>query len=231
MSEFTITKRQPALAAQVYGLLRQMLGSQVFAPGDRLVEEDISRRLSVSRTPVREALFRLEQMGLVEQRDGGFHVPTLTLQDVQEIFQIRRLLEPQAVAAIANALTDAEMPAQRAARDRMRAAITPEDAASANIAFRAQWLALIPNRRMQDVLAMFDDQVVLVRRATLISPAARAAATAGVCALVDAFEARDPVAAQRIMVNFIDAALASFEQVVTGSCPISGITPQTERAP
>lgn len=230
MTETFAIKRQPALAVQVYDQLRQMLGAQVFEPGARLVEEDISRRLSVSRTPVREALFRLEQMGLVEQGDGGFRVPRLTLQDVHEIFQMRRLLEPQAVADIALALTEADMPAQRAGRDRMLAATTEEEAAAANIAFRALWLSHIPNRRMQDVLARFDGQVVLVRRATLRSAAARALATAGVCALVDAFEARDPVTARRVMEDFIDAALASFEEVVTVAA-LGNLPLQTESKP
>jgi DNA-binding GntR family transcriptional regulator len=57
--------RAPPLAAQVTDSLRAMLAAPVFDPGTRLVEEDLARRLSVSRTPVREALFRLAQMGLV----------------------------------------------------------------------------------------------------------------------------------------------------------------------
>lgn len=212
--DFTI-RRAPSLSVRVAEGLRKMLAQQVFEPGDRLVEEDLARRLSVSRTPVREALFRLEQAGLVEQRDGGFHVPRLSPRDVQEIFQLRRLLEPQAVADIALSATADDLAAFREGRDRLLAAQTIEDSAAANIAFRALWLARIPNRRMQDVLARFDDQVVMVRRATLSEPEARAAARAGVRALVAAFEARDALAARRVMEDFIDAALAWFERAVT----------------
>jgi DNA-binding GntR family transcriptional regulator len=208
-------RRQPPLAALVGERLRQMLASHVFEPGDRLTEEDLARRLAVSRTPIREALFRLQQSGLVEQRDSGFFVPKLTLVDVQEIFQIRRLLEPQAVAEIARTTQEADLAAYRAGRDRLLAATTEEEATDANIAFRALWVSRIPNRRMQGVLARFDDQVVLVRRATLREPAAREAATRGVCALVETFERRDADAARKAMERFVDAALSWFERAVT----------------
>ena len=214
MTDFAI-RRAPPLSATVSDRVRQMLAAQVFEPGDRLVEEDLARRLSVSRTPVREALFRLEQAGLVEQRDGGFHVPRLSLRDVQEIFQIRRLLEPQAVADIALSATAEDLEAYRAGRDRVLAAATVDEAAAANIAFRGLWVSRIPNRRMQDVIARFDDQVVLVRRATLSEPAAREAARKGVRSLVAAFETANAPAARRVMEGFIDAALSWFERAVT----------------
>lgn len=212
-SDFSI-RRQPPLSAQVYDQLRVMMQSNVFQPGDRMVEEDLARRLSVSRTPVREALFRLSLNGLVEQQEGRFVVPTLTLRDIEEIFQIRRLLEPQAVADIARDLSDADLAQYVAGRDRMLAAKGQDAAAAANIAFRALWVSRIPNRRMQEMLARFDDQVVLVRRATLVDPAARATAAKGVDDLVAAFAARDPDAARKVMEDFIDAAFQWFERVV-----------------
>lgn len=212
-SDFRI-RRQPPLSAQVYDRIRSMMQDGVFQPGDRMVEEDLARRLSVSRTPVREAFFRLALNGLVEQQDGRFVVPVLTLRDIHEIFQIRRLLEPQAVADIAAAMTGADLIRYEAARDTMLAADGQQAAAAANIAFRALWLSHIPNRRLQETLAKFDDQVVLVRGATLRDPQARAVAADGVCDLVAAFAARDPEAARAVMERFIDDALAWFERVV-----------------
>lgn len=226
-SDFSI-RRQPPLSMQVYDRLRVMMQSNVFQPGDRMVEEDLARRLSVSRTPVREALFRLSLNGLVEQQDGRFVVPTLTLRDIQDIFQIRRLLEPQAVADIARTASDAELAQYIAARDRMLAAESQDAAAAANIAFRALWVSHIPNRRMQEVLAKFDDQVVLVRRATLVDPAARATAAKGVDDLVAAFAARDPDGARKVMEDFIDAAFEWFERVVSDPAdPADGAEPQS----
>ena len=213
-SDFRI-RRQPPLAAQVFETLRSMMQAHVFEPGQRMVEEDLARRLAVSRTPVREALFRLEQNGMLEQRDGGFHVPRLTLRDVEEIFQIRRLLEPQGVADVAAATTESDLAAYIAGRDRVQEAETEQAAVKANIAFRRLWLARIPNQRMQDVLMRFDDQVVLVRHATLRSAQSRADAARGVTRLVEAFAARDPAAARARMEAFIDLAFAHFRSAVS----------------
>lgn len=212
-------RRAPPLAQQVTESLRAMLAAPVFEPGARLVEEDLARRLSVSRTPVREALFRLAQMGLVEQRDGGFHVPQLGLRDIHEIFQIRRLLEPQAVADIAATCPPEDLPDYHAARDRVISAATQDEATAANIAFRGLWLSRIRNRRLHEVLTRFDDQVILVRRATLRTAPARATAAAGVIALVEAFASHDADAARKIMEDFIDAALNWFEIAVTDAQP------------
>lgn len=226
-SDFRI-RRQPPLAAQVFETLRTMMQAHVFEPGERMVEEDLARRLAVSRTPVREALFRLEQNGMLEQRDGGFHVPRLTLQDVEEIFQIRRLLEPQGVADVAAATTDGDLAAYIAGRDRVLAADTEQAAVKANIAFRGLWLARVPNQRMQDVLMRFDDQVVLVRHATLRSAQSRLDAARGVSRLVDTFAARDPVAARRVMEAFIDSAFAHFHRAVTDPAPVQPSIPSEE---
>ncbi len=223
-------RRQPPLAAQVYDTLRTMMQAHVFEPGERMVEEDLARRLAVSRTPVREALFRLEQNGMLEQRDGGFHVPRLTLRDVEEIFQLRRLLEPQGVADVAVATTDGDLAAYIAGRDAVLAAATEQAAVKANIAFRALWLGRIPNRRIQDVLTRFDDQVILVRHATLRSAQSRADAAQGVSRLVEAFAARDPAAARRIMETFIDTAFAHYHQAVTAS-DAARATAQPEETP
>lgn len=210
-------QRQPPLASQVFDALRAMMQAQEFEPGERMVEEDLVRRLQVSRTPVREALFRLEQNGLVEQRDGGFRIPRLTRRDVREIFQIRRLLEPQAVAGIVPGMTEQDLARYVAARDRALLAETAEASAAANLAFRSIWLAAIDNRRMHDLLLRYDDQVVLVRHATLHSPEARATAAHGMSDLVAAFAARDPQAARLCMERFIDAALDRYETALPDS--------------
>ncbi|MFN3938857.1 MAG: GntR family transcriptional regulator [Gemmobacter sp.] len=211
--QFQIRRRQP-LAAQVHDTLRRMIRAQVFEPGERMVEEDLARRLAVSRTPVREALFRLQASGLVEQVDGRFVVLRLALRDIQEIFEIRRLLEPAAVAAVATATTPETLAAFEAARDRVLEAATVDAATEANVAFRSLWIGRITNRRLQETLARFDDQVVLVRRATLVEPGARQVARDGIARLVEAFAARDAAAAHRVMEQFVDDALAWFEHAV-----------------
>ena len=216
--------RQPPLAEQVFRSMRGMIMSQAFQPGERIVEEEVARQHAVSRTPVREALFRLHAAGLIEQANGQFVIPTLSLGDVREIFEIRRMLEPGAVAAILPGLSAEDLQAFAVARDRVIDAASVAAAVEANVAFRALWLSRIDNKRLREVLVRFDDQVSFVRRATLVDPAAREIALAGVCRLTDAFLQRDADAARRRMEAFIDAALAAFEKAV-------GTTEQADKRP
>ena len=78
-------------------LRREILGG-AFAPGDRLVEEQITRRFRISRAPLREALRLLAQQGLVEHLPRrGVRVATLSAADVDELFELRDVLERHAV--------------------------------------------------------------------------------------------------------------------------------------
>jgi DNA-binding GntR family transcriptional regulator len=79
--------------------LRQEILGGAFAPGDRLVEEQITRRFQISRAPLREALRLLAQQGLVEHLPRrGVRVATLSDTDVHELFELRDVLERHAVA-------------------------------------------------------------------------------------------------------------------------------------
>jgi DNA-binding GntR family transcriptional regulator len=83
------TRREVAYQA----LKHRLLGGD-FAPGTRLGEERLAAELSVSRTPIREALSRLHSEGLVERlADGGFGPTLINLHLVRELYEIRFALE------------------------------------------------------------------------------------------------------------------------------------------
>lgn len=76
-------------------------------PGERLAEPVLAARLGVSRSPVREALVRLESEGLVEKENNhGFFVWELTENDVDEILSVRVMFESYAAELILDRLTD-----------------------------------------------------------------------------------------------------------------------------
>jgi DNA-binding GntR family transcriptional regulator len=215
-------QRSPPLAEQVYERLRHRLRTGAFAPGERLIDAGLAQNLAVSRTPVREALSRLAADGLLETRGGGFQVMRPTLADMEEIFEIRRLIEPPAARQAATRMTPAAREAlTRAlaqARDAARAeAFTPF--AEANYAFRAAWVAQLPNRRLRETILRFDDQAGLVRRATLVLPKARAEALALLERLAKAFAKGDAASAAALTERFIDAAAKFFRQTVEHAGP------------
>ena len=89
----------------VYSVLRQAILSAVFAPGERLRQDNIAESMGVSRIPVRSALLQLESEGLVTYYPhSGAVVTSLTPEQVNELYQIRIVLEShllvQAIASI-----------------------------------------------------------------------------------------------------------------------------------
>jgi DNA-binding GntR family transcriptional regulator len=94
-------------------------------PGERLVEEQLTKRLGISRAPLREAMRLLAQQGLVEHIPRrGVRVATLSDDDVRELYEVRDVLERHAVAAIPAA---ADLTALRAALEVMRRATDAGD--------------------------------------------------------------------------------------------------------
>ncbi len=88
-----VPKGSDSLPDFVYGHLRSAIRKQEIKPGDRLREVELAERLSVSRTPVREALRRLESEGLIQiAPPRGFVVTALTQRRVMELYAMREVL-------------------------------------------------------------------------------------------------------------------------------------------
>jgi DNA-binding GntR family transcriptional regulator len=86
-----------SLGDHVFENLRQAIIRGDVAPGDRLVESRIAGVLDISRTPVREAIHKLEREGLLRKLPhGGFTVVHLSREDIEETFGIRCVLESYA---------------------------------------------------------------------------------------------------------------------------------------
>ena len=80
---------------QVYEAIEAAIVQCELGPGAVLGDRQLAEMLGVSRTPVRDALHRLESSGLVERRGRmGWMVSTFALQDVRELFELRRVFEP-----------------------------------------------------------------------------------------------------------------------------------------
>ena len=104
----TQRKAEPSGEA-AYRALMDSIRSGVFRPGDRLREEEVGERLSLSRTPVREALRRLEADGIVEHRPRiGAVIRKLEHAEVVELYEMRMVLERTAAEMAAKHGADAE---------------------------------------------------------------------------------------------------------------------------
>ncbi len=87
-----------SLADEAYTVIRRRIIECVLAPGQRFTESQFADEHNLGKTPVREALRRLKQEGLVEVNPRqGHRVSPIRLRDVRDIFGLRRIIEPAAV--------------------------------------------------------------------------------------------------------------------------------------
>ena len=92
-----VADRSEPLIDSVYARLRDLILTNVFRPGQKLVDRDLAEQLGVSRTPVREALGRLAMMGLVEARSRrGYYVKQYTAEEMTDLYEFRKILEVSA---------------------------------------------------------------------------------------------------------------------------------------
>jgi DNA-binding GntR family transcriptional regulator len=92
---------------KVYDYLKSSILSGRFAPGQKLTEEYLARAIKVSRTPVREVLHKLEAEGLIKPRKKrGFFISEDSREEVEELFEIRSVLEGYALRVVSERISD-----------------------------------------------------------------------------------------------------------------------------
>ena len=97
--------RRAPLRGQIYGIVRRLIVTGRLKPGDVVSEPLIARRLGVSRTPVREAVKRLSDEGLIDvYAQSGTFVTDISRKAIEEAFVIRAALELESVARAARAM-------------------------------------------------------------------------------------------------------------------------------
>jgi GntR family transcriptional regulator, rspAB operon transcriptional repressor len=104
-----LLKRGVALSEQVYQVVRGLIVSGRIRPGEAVIEAALAERLGVSRTPVREALKRLSDEGLIDvfAQSGTFIAP-ISRKALEEAYLIRTALETESAARAAGHLTEAD---------------------------------------------------------------------------------------------------------------------------
>lgn len=119
------------LREQMADILRSKILRVEIAPGERIIEEEISRQYQVSRGPVREALRQLEEEGIITYIPRkGCVVKTLSHRDMQEVYMIRSTLECLAVRICSGRLTPCGVKRCRQAIEQMEKAGREKDLCS-----------------------------------------------------------------------------------------------------
>jgi DNA-binding GntR family transcriptional regulator len=165
----TARDRRPV---ELYERLREEIVSGRLPAGGSLVETALASRYGTSRTPVREALRRLEQDGLVEKGDRGMQVRSRSPEEILEIYEVRIELEGSAAWHAAERHTPLDLVRLEHSAEQMREATTAGEEAMARsnrLFHEAVWVAS-HNATLVDLLIRLHSHLTRYPATTLTSP-------------------------------------------------------------
>jgi DNA-binding GntR family transcriptional regulator len=195
------TAPDPAVRqAQPYELIKHAILSGELGPGQALVENTLAGWCQVSRTPIREALTRLEQDGLVERTDRGLIVRERSPEEILDIYETRVALEGIVARMAADRRNEHDVRLLRRLLEQTELVDPQDDNAKVEINrlfHRAMWRAS-HNECLIDLLERIDLHLVRYPATTLSFPGRWAEAKQEHTALVDAVQGRDAARASEI---------------------------------
>jgi DNA-binding GntR family transcriptional regulator len=184
-------------------------------PGDDLNSVDLAKRFSVSRTPVREALFVLSREGLVDWSPRRRpRVSAVSLKEVRELYQLRAILYAQVSMAIAEHATAEDIESLWRANQLLADAAARQDADAyfwANVAFRDEELRVGRNGIFKEVLDSMRLRTNRLRHLSASLPGRLARSCADHQRLCEAYAERDGTLAAALNRSIVLSALQAIE--------------------
>lgn len=197
----------------VYEYLRTAIINGLIKPGERLVEKEYAEKFNISRTPVREALRKLEIEGLVENipRRGDI-VKGIDLNDMMEIFAIRQALEPLIVKTAMENLTPEAITRLQETVDKMTFHDNLDDTPAVLTSFQAFHdilLDLSNMPRLSSIISQLKDYLGRFRTMSLSSPERRIQAIKEHKEILQAIIANDNQTAEQLLAAHLASARQS----------------------
>ncbi len=207
-------KRTDALmkppTTDAYTLILEAIDMGVFKPGDRLVESDLAERFGVSRTPIREALQRLETQSMLTRDGRSLIVASLDYNQLAELYVVRAELEGLAAQLAARHATPEEVRVLRDMVEDDRALLDhPQELSRANRRFHKQIHLASHNRFLVQQLDLVHRSMALLATTSLAAEGRGEDALAEHDAIVSAIETRDGDAAARALRDHISKAFVT----------------------
>ncbi len=190
-----------------YSMILEAIDVGIYKPGDRLVESELAERFGVSRTPIREALQRLETQSLLSRDGRSLIVASLDHNQMAELYVVRRELEGLAAALAARHATEEEV---RILREMVEAdnklVDDPPALARANRRFHKQIHLASHNRYLVQQLDLVHRTMALMATTSLAAQGRTTIAQSEHDAIVSAIEAGDEAAAGDALREHISVA-------------------------
>lgn len=190
-----------------YTLILEAIEGGTYRPGDRLVESELAERLGVSRTPVREALQRLETQSMLTRDGRSLIVASLDHNQLAELYVVRAELEGLAARLAAKHATEEEIRVLKDMIDEDRAHLgDPEALSRANRRFHKQIHLASHNRYLVQQLGLVHRSMALLATTSLAAEGRGEAALAEHEAIVNAIANGEEAAAQSALRAHISKA-------------------------
>ena len=203
---------------RAYQEIRARIVSGALSPGAQLREEELASLCGVSRTPVRDALRRLEAEMFIWRSDSQrSFVAEWSIDDVDEIFLLRGMLEGHAASRAALRINQAQLGELRDHNDAIEVALaggrrSVEAFLSHNREFHRVLLEAAGSERLSSLLARLVEQPIVLRTALHYDRAQLQRSWAEHAELLAALEKRDPVWARSIMTGHIRRAFHAYAE-------------------
>lgn len=195
------------LRQEVYDALRRAIVNGELPPGIRVVETELATRLGISRTPIREAFRKLEAEGFLSKGPGSsLVVSEMSLEDMEETFRIRAVLEGFAARLAAERAVPGEVEKLEEILRRTEGLVgaeAPEQLLEWNTRFHDGLNALSGSAQLQQLLQSIHDKILRYRRITLDIGPARKRWLEEHRAILRAIRDRDPDRAERLTVEHV----------------------------
>lgn len=198
-----------SLADQVFEHLETDILSGKYQRGEALTESKLSAELGVSRTPIREALRRLEQEHLIEEAPKGMVVVGITEKDLEDIFAIRCALEGKAVEMAAKNSTEEQLAIVREALEFQEFYLekqNPDRIKSMDSRFHETIYKMSGSTVFFDVLMPLHKKILKYRKASVTDSSRAANSVAEHRAIYEAIVARDGVLASKLITEHLNNA-------------------------
>lgn len=200
--------KESSSAQSAYLRLLGELRAGTIGPGERVTETDLAKRLQISRTPVREAIRKLESEGLVEHIPRvGATIRRLGYSEIMELYEMRAVLESTAARMAARAASDIELSELAALNDEL-AAVTdnPGEVYALNRQFHLTLLDAAKNRFLIKAMAGLQKTLLLLGPLIFTQPNRVEASVVEHQNVLEALNARDEAGAEQAMRAHVEAA-------------------------
>ncbi len=196
------------MTTSVYERIRQDIIDREFGPGEALIESTLASQYGTSRTPIREALYRLHAEQLVERHGRGFVVRETSPEEILDIYEVRTTLEGTAAKAAATRRTDLDLSRLRAAHEAMVNLKTRDATARAHanhVFHEALWKAS-HNATVVDLLIQLNTHLIRYPTSTLAYDDRWEVVLDEHARLIELIENRDPEGARQLAEHHMEGA-------------------------